>query len=62
MIAIFMELDWGDEEFSEKKAECAKKVQTVRMALQGRATKLAVVLLQKQVLQIEILSCAVVTL
>ena len=30
----------------EKKSECASRVQSVRAVLQGRATKLAVVLIQ----------------
>jgi hypothetical protein len=34
------------QDWTEKKSECASRVQSVRAVLQGRATKLAVVLIQ----------------
>ncbi|TRY69565.1 hypothetical protein TCAL_07632 [Tigriopus californicus] len=46
VVVIFMELDWSGPNFLEKKAECASRVQSVRSTLAGRATKLAVVLIQ----------------
>ena len=47
VVVIFIELDWNDPDWNEKKKECAGRVQSVRATLAGRGTKIAVVLIQK---------------
>ena len=47
VVVIFIELEWGDPDWSEKMKECAGRVQSVRSTLAGRGTKVAVVLIQK---------------
>ena len=47
VVVIFVELDWNDPDFNEKKKECASRVQSVRAILAGRGTKIAIVLIQK---------------
>ncbi|XP_076233472.1 trafficking protein particle complex subunit 11 gry isoform X2 [Calliopsis andreniformis] len=46
VVVVFYDLDWNDPQWNEKKMECASKVQTLRTALEGRSTKIAVVLIQ----------------
>ena len=48
VLVIFMELDWNEPNWAERKIECASRVQTVRSTLGGRGTKIAVVLVQKE--------------
>ncbi|XP_014236114.1 trafficking protein particle complex subunit 11 [Trichogramma pretiosum] len=48
VIVIFYDLDWHDSQWNEKKMECASRVQSLRAALEGRSTKIAVVLVQKE--------------
>ena len=48
VVAIFIELDWDDSAWQERHQACASRVQVVRASLQGRNTKLCVVLLQNQ--------------
>ncbi|KAL3269164.1 hypothetical protein HHI36_008247 [Cryptolaemus montrouzieri] len=43
---IFYELDWNDPQWNEKMIECASRVQSMRAALEGRNTKITVVLIQ----------------
>ncbi|CAG9819021.1 unnamed protein product [Phaedon cochleariae] len=43
---IFYDLDWSDPQWNEKMIECASRVQSMRAALEGRACKLTVVLIQ----------------
>lgn len=47
MIVIFYELDWNDPQWNEKMIECASRVQSMRAALEGRNTKITVVLIQQ---------------
>ena len=47
VVVIFIELDWNDPDWNEKKKECASRVQSVRATLAGRGTKIAIVLIQK---------------
>ncbi|XP_076160826.1 trafficking protein particle complex subunit 11 gry isoform X2 [Ptiloglossa arizonensis] len=46
VVVVFYDLDWNDPQWNEKKMECASRVQTLRNALEGRTTKIAVVLIQ----------------
>ena len=46
VVVVFYDLDWNDPQWNEKKMECASRVQTLRNALEGRSTKIAVVLIQ----------------
>ncbi|KAI4800046.1 hypothetical protein KUCAC02_016583 [Chaenocephalus aceratus] len=48
LVVLFYELDWDDPTWKEKQSECATKVEIVRTSLQGRNTKVAVVLIQKK--------------
>ncbi|XP_063973800.1 trafficking protein particle complex subunit 11 isoform X3 [Diachasmimorpha longicaudata] len=47
VVVCFYELDWTDLNWTEKKMECASRVQAIRSALDGRSTRIAVVLIQK---------------
>nr|XP_022918044.1 trafficking protein particle complex subunit 11 [Onthophagus taurus] len=46
VIVIFYDLDWNDVLWNEKMIECASRVQSMRAALEGRNTRLTVVLIQ----------------
>ncbi|XP_076754890.1 trafficking protein particle complex subunit 11 gry isoform X1 [Xylocopa sonorina] len=46
VVVVFYDLDWNDLQWNEKKMECASRVQSLRNALDGRTTKIAVVLIQ----------------
>ncbi|XP_050304839.1 trafficking protein particle complex subunit 11 [Anthonomus grandis grandis] len=46
IIVIFYDLDWKDISWNEKMIECASKVQSMRAALEGRDTRIIVVLIQ----------------
>ncbi|XP_061439817.1 trafficking protein particle complex subunit 11 isoform X2 [Rhineura floridana] len=48
LVVVFYELDWDEPQWKEKQSECATKVEIVRQSLQGRNTKVAVVLIQKK--------------
>lgn len=45
-IAVFYDLDWNDSQWNKKMIECASRVQSIRAALDGRNTKIVVVLIQ----------------
>nr|XP_039247855.1 trafficking protein particle complex subunit 11-like [Styela clava] len=47
VVVIYYELDWDEPAWREKQMECASRVEVVRTSLQGRGTKVAVVLIQK---------------
>ncbi|XP_070524190.1 trafficking protein particle complex subunit 11 isoform X2 [Cardiocondyla obscurior] len=49
VVIVFYDLDWNDPLWNEKKMECASRVQSLRAALDGRSTKIAVVLIQHAV-------------
>ena len=44
---IFIDLEWNSADWNERKQECAARVQAVRAALNGRGTKIALVLIQR---------------
>ncbi|XP_052268585.1 trafficking protein particle complex subunit 11-like isoform X2 [Dreissena polymorpha] len=44
---MFFDLDWDDAMWKEKQMECSTRVEIVRNSLQGRGTKVSVVLIQK---------------
>ncbi|XP_056633401.1 trafficking protein particle complex subunit 11 [Diorhabda sublineata] len=46
VIVIFYDLDWHDPQWNEKMIECASRVQSMRAALEGRNTRLTIVLIQ----------------
>lgn len=46
VMAIFYDLDWNDPQWNEKMIECASRVQSMQSALDGRSTKITVVLIQ----------------
>jgi hypothetical protein len=46
VIVIFYDLDWNDGLWNEKMIECASRVQSLRAALEGRNTRITVVLIQ----------------
>ncbi|KAM4707991.1 trafficking protein particle complex subunit 11 [Discoglossus pictus] len=48
LVVVFYELDWDEAQWKEKQLECATRVEIVRQSLQGRNTKVAVVLIQKK--------------
>ncbi|KAJ1215559.1 hypothetical protein NDU88_003167 [Pleurodeles waltl] len=48
LVVVFYELDWDEQQWKEKQLECATRVEIVRQSLQGRNTKVAVVLIQKK--------------
>ncbi|KAK2581512.1 hypothetical protein KPH14_005173 [Odynerus spinipes] len=46
VVVVFYDLDWSDPLWNEKKIECASRIQSLRAALEGRSTKVALVLIQ----------------
>ncbi|XP_055488023.1 trafficking protein particle complex subunit 11 isoform X2 [Leucoraja erinacea] len=48
LVVVFYELDWDEAQWKEKQSECSTRVEIVRQSLQGRNTKVAVVLIQKK--------------
>ncbi|XP_018421175.1 PREDICTED: trafficking protein particle complex subunit 11 [Nanorana parkeri] len=48
LVVVFYELDWDEAQWKEKQLECSTRVEIVRQSLQGRNTKVAVVLIQKK--------------
>ncbi|PNF36899.1 Trafficking protein particle complex subunit 11 [Cryptotermes secundus] len=47
VVVIFYELDWDDPLWNEKSIECASRVLSVRAALDGRSSRIAVILVQQ---------------
>ncbi|CAL1526811.1 unnamed protein product [Lymnaea stagnalis] len=47
VVVIFFDLDWDEPLWRERQMECATRLEIVRNSLQGRNTKIAVVLIQK---------------
>lgn len=47
LVVCFYDLDWNDPLWNEKKLDCAQKIQSLRTSLEGRSTKIAVVLVQR---------------
>lgn len=48
VIVIFYDMDWNDTQWNEKIIECASKVQSIRAAVEGHATRVAVVVIQSR--------------
>ncbi|XP_025415995.1 trafficking protein particle complex subunit 11 isoform X2 [Sipha flava] len=48
VIVIFYDCDWDDESWNEKISECSSRVQSIRLSLEGRKSRIVVVLIQKQ--------------
>ncbi|GFT33359.1 trafficking protein particle complex subunit 11 [Nephila pilipes] len=44
----FVDLDWDSPSWAEKRLECANKLEVLRESLQGRSTRVALVLIQKR--------------
>ncbi|XP_058829687.1 trafficking protein particle complex subunit 11 isoform X2 [Topomyia yanbarensis] len=47
VVVLFQDLEWSDPQWGEKQLQCASIIQSLKNSLQGRNTRLAVVLLQK---------------
>ncbi|XP_066936238.1 trafficking protein particle complex subunit 11-like [Clytia hemisphaerica] len=47
LVVVFYDLDWNDPQWKEKQTECASRVAVIRSSLYGRNSKIAVVLIQK---------------
>lgn len=48
VVVIFYDMDWNDSQWNEKIIECASKVQSIRAAVEGHATRVAVVVIQSR--------------
>lgn len=46
---LFMDLDWDDPLWNEKRTECVAKMEYLRRSLQGKNTRLAFVVIQQNV-------------
>lgn len=44
---LFVDLDWDDPQWNEKRIQCIARVEQVRRQLSNRNTKIALVLIQK---------------
>lgn len=47
VIVLFQDLEWNDPQWTEKQYQCVSMMQTIKTMTQGRNTKLAIVLLQR---------------
>ncbi|XP_055342747.1 trafficking protein particle complex subunit 11-like [Paramacrobiotus metropolitanus] len=48
LVVLFVDLEWDDPAFAEKKIACSSKVATIRASLAGRNSKIALVLIQSR--------------
>lgn len=48
VVVIFYDMDWNDPQWNEKIIECASKVQSIRAAVEGHSTRVAVVVIQSR--------------
>lgn len=48
VVVIFYDMDWNDPQWNEKTIECASKVQSIRAAVEGHATRVAIVVIQSR--------------
>ncbi|VVC31573.1 Gryzun, putative trafficking through Golgi,Foie gras liver health family 1,Tetratricopeptide-like helical [Cinara cedri] len=48
VVVIFYDCDWDDESWTEKISECSSRVQSIRLSLEGRKSRIVVVLIQKR--------------
>ncbi|KAI5631421.1 foie gras liver health family 1 domain-containing protein [Phthorimaea operculella] len=46
VVVIFYDMEWNDPQVNEKIIECASRVQSIRAAVEGHATRVAVVVVQ----------------
>ncbi|GBP31945.1 Trafficking protein particle complex subunit 11 [Eumeta japonica] len=46
VIVIFYDMEWNDPQWNEKIIECASRVQSIRAAVEGHLTRVAVVVIQ----------------
>ncbi|XP_063366704.1 trafficking protein particle complex subunit 11 [Cydia amplana] len=46
VVVIFYDMEWTDPQWNEKIIECASRVQSIRAAVEGHATRVAVVVVQ----------------
>ncbi|XP_032519488.2 trafficking protein particle complex subunit 11 [Danaus plexippus] len=46
VVVIFYDMEWNDPQWNEKIIECASRVQSIRAAVEGHATRVAVVVVQ----------------
>lgn len=46
VVVLFYDMEWNDPQWNEKIIECASKVQSIRAAVEGHATRVAVVVIQ----------------
>lgn len=44
---LFVDLDWDDPLWNEKRTDCVGKIEFLKNSLKGRDTKIILVLLQK---------------
>ncbi|XP_013379073.1 trafficking protein particle complex subunit 11-like [Lingula anatina] len=47
VVVVFFDLDWDEPLWKEKQMECATRIEIVRNSLDGRSTRVCVVLIQK---------------
>ncbi|XP_017474122.1 PREDICTED: trafficking protein particle complex subunit 11 [Rhagoletis zephyria] len=47
VVVLFQDMEWNDPQWSEKQVQCASTIQSLKIALQERNTRLCLVLLQK---------------
>jgi hypothetical protein len=47
VVIMFYDLDWNDPQWAEKQTECASRVKSLKLTLDGRHTKIALVLIQQ---------------
>lgn len=47
IVVLFQELEWNEPQWTEKQVQCAAAIQHLKNALQGRNTRICLVLLQK---------------
>jgi trafficking protein particle complex subunit 11 len=48
LVVLFVDLEWDDPAFAERKIACSSKIATIRASLAGRSTKIALVLVQSR--------------
>lgn len=46
VVVIFYDMEWNDPQWNEKIIECASRVQSIRAAVEGHTTRIAVVVVQ----------------
>jgi hypothetical protein len=49
VVVLFQDIEWNDEKWTDKQMQCKMLVQSLKNSLQGRNTRIAIVLIQKGV-------------